>query len=219
MKKNKGFTVIELVIAITIMSFVMGGVFIMFSGAVKNKIVGDGDFSSKAASKPFFREIVNTLNKAEYEDFNLTGVSGSTLGANDICIYNYYDDLNASNFTTVDLQKYTMELKWVVDSEGNKKQLELIKINADTGLEVAKTVFPKDEYIEKYSAFTSVAPIVLIEEFTKDEDMDLVADSKYYSKNGYKVKVNFPYQYNVDGVEKTRRYLAWITILDTSDEE
>lgn len=216
MKNSKGFTVVELVIAIAIMSFVMGGIFMIFSGAVKNKMVGDSDFASKAASEPFFREIVDTLSKAEYDEFNLAGVTGSTLGANDICIYNYYDDLNASNFTTTNLQKYTMEIKW---ADNTKEQLEIIKRNADTGVIASTTVFPKDEYIEKYTVFNDVAPIVLVEKFEKDDDMDLVSDGKYYSKNGYKVKVNLPYQYNVGETEKTRRYLAWITVLETSDEE
>lgn len=207
MKKDKGFTIIELVIAIAIMSFVMGGVFMLFSSSVKNKIVGDSEFASKAASEPFFREIVDTLNKAEYEEFNLDS---------DSCSYYYYDDLNASNYTTADLQKYKMVIDW---ANTEKTQLKIIKTNADTSVEVATTVFPKDEYIDKYSAFNETFPIVLVEEFTKDDDMDLVAGSKRYSKNGYKVKVNLPYQYNVGGSEKTRRYLAWITILDVSDEE
>ena len=217
MKKDKGFTVVEVVIAITIMSFVMSGVYMIFTGAVKNKMVGDSEFASKAASEPFFREITETLSQAEYEDFNIDGVSGSTLGSNDICVYNYYDDLNASNFKTSDLQKYTMEIKWV--NGASKKQIEIVKTNADTGSVVSTTVFPKDEYKEKYSDFNNIAPIVLVEDFEKGDDMDLVTDSKYYSKNGYKVKVNLPYKYDSDGAEQTRRYLAWITILDTSDEE
>ena len=216
MKKSEGFTVVELVIAITIMAFVMSGVFMVFNGAVKNKIVGDGKFTAKAASEPFYREIVDTLSRAEYDDFSLDEVtSGSSLGSLDVCIYYYYGDLNASNFTTEDLQKYKMEIKW---TDSTKTQLEIIKTNADSGEEVAKTVFPKDEYIEKYGAFNG-APIELVEEFEKDSDMDLVADSKYYSTSGYQVKVNFPYKENIDGVEDTKRYLTWITILDTSDEE